>query len=145
MTIPERIEALERAHWGNTPREIVTLEFEWAWEVRIGLRGEKGVYTGLTLDETLTNAEEALKEEGAQMSELPLPRFNPEERCPKCGDRNVGKKFWARTSVGKLSGESSGGLPVIVHEVVQKERIERTCNGCGYKWDQAPLDVEEKS
>ena len=56
-----------------------------------------------------------------------MKAYDPEATCPKCGCILIGTKF--------ESIQGLWGLQEILH---------RICEGCGFKWNEAPLDADEQ-
>lgn len=67
---------------------------------------------------------------------MPLPLYDPERRCPKCGGEARAVWFpevdvpWRRVAGYKNNPEC--------------EHINRRCQTCHYNWPERPLDSEPK-
>jgi len=60
-----------------------------------------------------------------------MNRYNPNAKCPACGDEKILASFRKK---GSYDYEASSSY--IKH---QMDVIRRTCNNCGYYWDELPL------
>lgn len=61
-----------------------------------------------------------------------LKQFCYQNPCPKCGQREASVTWPVKRYLCYGRGE----------QVV--ERMERTCQRCGYTWHEKPLDAEER-
>lgn len=56
-----------------------------------------------------------------------MNRFDPKRPCPKCGRDRVQTRH------------------VEAHCPGAKDRMERLCTGCGYRWNEEPLDANPEA
>jgi predicted nucleic-acid-binding Zn-ribbon protein len=61
-----------------------------------------------------------------------LPKFNPNERCAKCGAYPEYVRLCPPEITVKVSGE----------RVLSAEYLRVMCERCGYTWFRAPLDAK---
>lgn len=64
-----------------------------------------------------------------------FPTYDPEGQCPKCSSGDLGTE-WKESMRKPMATRNYFGLSA-------HEHMERWCKRCGYKWAEAPLDVEE--
>lgn len=60
--------------------------------------------------------------------------FDPDAKCPKCGGDVIRTNYHQELAYFKTTRCGLGF----------REHMHRQCAGCGYEWDEAPLDAARK-
>ena len=68
-------------------------------------------------------------------TEMNLPLYNPNAACPKCGSK--GLTHWFHRAGEWLDGNISSRR-------VEQDLIRSFCRNCGFVWNSAPLDSQQK-
>lgn len=71
-----------------------------------------------------------------------LPPYDPAALCPKCGTRVSDR--WQCEILPPRTAEERAARFEFGEDLPRPERIHRTCNHCGYFWDEAPLDAKRE-
>ena len=71
---------------------------------------------------------EDFKDLAAELDAMPYPPFNPDAKCPKCGQKNVSVQYIPKEGRCYIDGR----LTWAEHEFHQ-----RHCRDCGFEWREA--------
>lgn len=67
-----------------------------------------------------------------------MEKYNPDAKCPKCGNDDISSRFIAAGERYKVDDKGRKG-----RSYAEEETIKRHCCNCHCEWEETPLDKEQ--